>query len=47
MNQDTLTYYLHIHNQGIDTAVKQWRTLFEAFAALIGGVADLIFGRSS
>ena len=47
MSQDTLTYYLHIHNQGIDTAVKQWRTLFEAFAALIGDVADRIFGRSS
>ena len=47
MSQDTLTYYLKIHNQGIDTAVKQWRTLFEAFTALVGGVADRIFGRSS
>ena len=47
MSQDTLTYYMNIHNQGIDTAVKQWRTLFEAFTALIGGVANRIFGRSS
>ena len=47
MDQDTLTYYLNIHNQGIDTAVKQWRTLFDAFTALVGGVADRIFGRST
>ena len=47
INHEALTYYLNIHNQGIDTAVKQWRTLFEAFTALIGGVADRIFGRST
>ena len=47
MDQETLTYYLNIHNQGIDTAVKQWRTLFDAFTALVGGVADRIFGRST
>ena len=47
ISDDTLTYYLKIHNQGIDTAVKQWRTLFDAFTALVGGVADRIFGRSS
>ena len=47
MNQETLTYYMNIHNQGIDTAVKQWGTLFDAFTALIGGVADRIFGRST
>jgi len=47
LDQETLTYYLNIHNQGIDTAVKQWRTLFDAFAALVGGVADRIFGRST
>ena len=47
MDQKTLTYYLNIHNQGIETAVKQWRTLFDAFSALVGGVADRIFGRST
>ena len=47
MDQETLAYYLNIHNQGIDTAVKQWRTLFDAFTALVGGVADRIFGRST
>ena len=47
INQETLTNYLNIHNQGIDTAVKQWETLFEAFRALVGGVADRIFGRST
>ena len=47
MDQETLTYYLNIHNQGIDTAVKQWRILFDAFTALVGGVADRIFGRST
>ena len=47
ISQETLTYYLNIHNQGINTAVKQWGTLFEAFRALVGGVADRIFGRST
>ena len=46
IEQDKLAYFLDIHNQGVGTAVKQWRTLFEAFAALIGGIADRIFGRS-
>jgi len=46
IKQEKLTYCLDIHNQGVDTAVKQWKTLFDAFRALIGGVADRIFGRS-
>ena len=46
IKQEKLTYFLDIHNQGVDTAVKQWKTLFDAFRALIGGVADRIFGRS-
>ena len=46
IKQEKLTYCLDIHNQGVDTAVKQWKTLFDAFKALIGGVADRIFGRS-
>ena len=42
-----LEFYLDIHNRGIDTAVKQWRTLFDAFSALMAGVADRLFGRST
>ncbi|MCY4555350.1 MAG: hypothetical protein OXF79_02990 [Chloroflexi bacterium] len=41
------SYYLEIHNQSVQTAVSQWKTLFEAFAELVGGVANRIFGRSS
>ena len=43
---DERTYFLEIHNQGIHTAVRQWRVLFDAFSALIDGVADRIFGRT-
>jgi len=46
VEQEKLTYFLDIHNQGVETAVRQWGTLFEAFRALIGGVANAIFGRS-
>lgn len=46
IEQERLAFCMDIHNQGVDTAVKQWKTLFDAFKALIGGVADRIFGRS-
>ena len=47
IDRRVLEFYLDIHNRGIDTAVKQWQTLFDAFSALIGGVADRLFGRSN
>lgn len=40
-------YLLEAHNRAVETAVGQWRTLFEAFLALVGGVATGIFGRGS
>ena len=43
--EEDRAYYLEIHNQGVRTAVDQWRTLFDAFSALVGGLADRIFGR--
>ena len=39
------TYLLEVHNRAVKTAVGQWRTLFEAFMALIGDVARGIFER--
>ena len=31
------SYYFDIHNQSVQTAVSQWKTLFDAFSALVGG----------
>ena len=39
-------YYLEIHDRSVRTAVNQWKTLFDAFAELAGGLANRIFGRS-
>ena len=39
-------YYLEIHDRSVQTAVNQWKTLFDAFAELAGGLANRIFGRS-
>lgn len=41
------SYYFEIHNRSVQTAVSQWKTLFEAFSALAGHMANLIFGRST
>ena len=46
VDDDVRTYYLNIHNQGVHTAIRQWKVLFDAFSALIDGVADRIFGRT-
>ena len=40
-------YYLEIHDRSVQTAVSQWKTLFDAFADLAGGLANRIFGRSA
>ena len=40
-------YLLEVHDRAVQTAVGQWRTLFEAFMALIRGVAEGLFGRGS
>ena len=39
-------YYLEIHDRSVQTAVNQWKTLFDAFAELAGGLASRIFGNS-
>ena len=41
------SYYFEIHNRGVQTAVDQWKTLFDAFSRLADGLASLIFGRSA
>ena len=40
-------YLLEVHDRAVQTAMGQWRTLFEAFMALIGDMAEGIFGRRS
>ena len=40
-------YYLSIHNQGVTMAVQQWKTLFDAFTELLGGLAARLFGRAT
>ena len=47
ISDEDRAYYLGIHNQGVHTAVQQWKTLFDAFIKLSQGVADIIFGRST
>ena len=47
VQEEDRTYYLGIHNQGVHTAVMQWKTLFDAFAKLIEGAASRIFGRNN
>ena len=41
------SYYFEIHNRSVQTAVDQWKTLFEAFSKLASGLASFIFGRST
>jgi hypothetical protein len=38
-------FFVSMHHRGVETALQQWNTLFNAFQKLIGGLADLIFGR--
>lgn len=40
-------YLLDVHNRAVQIAVEQWKTLFDAFMALIGDVAEGIFARGS
>lgn len=47
VDESLRSYYLEIHNQSVITAVSQWKTLFDAFAELVGGMASRIFGRAS
>ena len=44
VNEEILEFYLNVHNKGVDTAVKALADVFEAFATLIGGVANSLFG---
>ena len=46
ISEEERAYYLGVHNQGVQTAVQQWKTLFEAFMKLTAGVVDRIFGRT-
>lgn len=47
VDENKRAYYLEIHNQSVKMAVGQWKTLFDAFAELMGGLANRIFGRPS
>ena len=47
ISEDDRTYYMGVHNQGVQTAVQQWKTLFDAFTKLLGGLADRLFGRTT
>ena len=47
IEENKRSFYFEIHNQGVQTAVDQWNTLFEAFSRLAGGLASFIFGRST
>ena len=40
-------FLLEIHHQAVTTATSQWKALFEAFQALVGGVASQLFGGRS
>ena len=47
VEENKRSYYFDIHNRSVQTAVNQWKTLFEAFSILAGGLANRIFGRST